>query len=96
MFDVTKCAVQEAIIDLGVAFNSFFEKRGRYPRFKKKGVSDSFCAANEAGAFRADGATDPAAGRRLGADARSGPLQRQAQTGDCQPRGRSLVCQHPD
>ena len=55
MFDVTKCAVQEAIIDLGVAFNSFFEKRGRYPRFKKKGVSDSFCAANEAGAFRADG-----------------------------------------
>ncbi len=55
MFDVTKCAVQEAIIDLGAAFRSFFEKRGRYPRFKKKGVRDSFCAANEAGTFRVDG-----------------------------------------
>lgn len=55
MFDVTKCAVQEAIIDLGSAFRSFFEKRGRYPRFKKKGGRDSFCAANEAGTFRVDG-----------------------------------------
>jgi len=54
MFDVTKCAVQEAIIDLGAGFRSFFEKRGRYPRFKKKGVRDSFCAANEAGTFRVD------------------------------------------
>ena len=54
MFDVTKCAAQEAIIDLGGAFRSFFEKRGRYPRFKKKGVHDSFCAANEAGTFRTD------------------------------------------
>jgi putative transposase len=55
MFDVTKCAVQEAIIDLGAAFRSFFERRGRYPRFKKKGGRDSFCAANEAGTFRVDG-----------------------------------------
>ncbi|MCA3268244.1 MAG: transposase [Azospirillum sp.] len=52
MFDVTKCAAQEAIIDLGSAFRSFFEKRGRYPRFKKNGASDSFCAANEVGTFR--------------------------------------------
>ncbi|MFN8757322.1 MAG: RNA-guided endonuclease InsQ/TnpB family protein, partial [Tagaea sp.] len=55
MFDVTKCAAQEAIIDLGTAFRSFFEKRGRYPRFKKKGVGDSFCAANEVGTFRIEG-----------------------------------------
>lgn len=55
MFDVTKCAVQEAIIDLGAAFRGFFEKRGKYPRFKKKGVYDSFCAANETGTFRTDG-----------------------------------------
>jgi putative transposase len=55
MFDVTKCAVQEAIIDLGGAFRAFFEKRGKYPRFKKKGRRDSFCAANEAGTFRTDG-----------------------------------------
>jgi putative transposase len=55
MFDVTKCAVQEAVIDLGAAFRSFFEKRGAYPRFKKKGVHDSFCAANETGTFRCEG-----------------------------------------
>lgn len=55
MFDVTKCAVQEAIIDLGTAFRAFFEKRGDYPRFKKKGVHDSFCAASETGTFRCDG-----------------------------------------
>lgn len=55
MYDVTKCAAQEAIIDLGAAFGNFFEKRGRYPRFKKKGVRDSFCAANEAGTFRTAG-----------------------------------------
>lgn len=55
MFDVTKCAVQEAIIDLGAGFRSFFEKRERYPRFKKRGVRDSFCAANETGTFRVDG-----------------------------------------
>ena len=55
MFDVTKCAAQEAIIDLGGAFRAFFEKRGKYPRFKKKGERDSFCAANQAGTFRTDG-----------------------------------------
>ena len=54
-YAVTKCAAQEAIIDLGAAFDSFFAKRGRYPRFKKKGGRASFCAANEAGTFRADG-----------------------------------------
>jgi putative transposase len=55
MFDVTKCAAQEAIIDLGTAFRAFFEKRGRYPRFKRKNDRPSFCAANEAGTFRCDG-----------------------------------------
>jgi putative transposase len=55
MFDVTKCAAQEAIIDLGGAFRAFFEKRGKYPRFKKRGHHDSFCAANETGTFRTDG-----------------------------------------
>jgi putative transposase len=55
MFDVSKCVVQEAIIDLGSAFRGFFEKRGRYPRFKHKDSRASFCAANEAGTFRAEG-----------------------------------------
>ena len=55
MFDVTKCAVQEAIIDLGAAFRAFFEKRGRYPKRKRKNDQPSFCAANEVGTFRTDG-----------------------------------------
>jgi putative transposase len=29
MFDVTKCAAQEAIIDLGASFKAFFEKRAK-------------------------------------------------------------------
>lgn len=36
MFDVTKCAVQEAIIDLGAAFRGSFEKRGALPAFQEK------------------------------------------------------------
>ena len=55
MCDVSKAVVQEAIIDLGTAFRAFFAKRGRYPRFKRKDDRISFCAANEAGTFRADG-----------------------------------------
>jgi putative transposase len=54
MFDVSKCAVQEAVIDLGTAFRSFFDGRGKYPRFKSKDDRKSFCAAT-AGTFRADG-----------------------------------------
>lgn len=54
-FDVTKCAAQEAIIDLGAAFQAFFKKRGKYPKFKRKDGLASFCAANEAGTFRTDG-----------------------------------------
>jgi putative transposase len=53
MFDVTSRAPMEAIIDLGTSFRAFFEKRGKYPCFKKKGGRASFCAANEAGTFRA-------------------------------------------
>jgi len=55
MFDVTKCAAQEAIIDLGTAFQAFFKKRGKYPKFKRKDGRTSFCAANEAGTFRTAG-----------------------------------------
>src|SRR5215475_14058496 len=55
MFDVTKCAVQEAIIDLGTAFVAFFDKRAKYPKPKKKGSRNSFCAANETGTFRCHG-----------------------------------------
>lgn len=55
MYDVSKTAPQEAIIDLGAAFQSFFAKRGRYPRFKNRDSRKSFCAANCAGSFVASG-----------------------------------------
>lgn len=42
MLESTKCAPQEAIIDLGKAFASMWDGRGRYPRFKKRGINDSF------------------------------------------------------
>lgn len=45
MLEVTKTAPQYAIKNLGVAFKSFFAKRGSYPEFKKKGKSrESFRA----------------------------------------------------
>jgi putative transposase len=47
MESVTKCAVQYAIKNLGKAFQGFFKKVRKYPRFKKKGVSrDVFRADN--------------------------------------------------
>lgn len=42
MMESTKCAPQEAIINLGKAFDNFFKKRGKYPTFKKRGQNDSF------------------------------------------------------
>jgi len=46
MLEVTKVAPQQAIKNLGMAFNRFFKKQGKYPRFKKKGIHDSFRADN--------------------------------------------------
>ena len=46
MYEVTKSAPQQAIKNLGNAFDRFFKKQGKYPRFKKKGVHDSFRADN--------------------------------------------------
>ena len=47
MYDVTKCAAQDAIIDLGIAFRAFFEKRGRYPRFKRRETAISAAAIGQ-------------------------------------------------
>jgi putative transposase len=49
--DVTKCAPQQAIKNVGTAFHNFFRnvKQGKkpgYPKFKKKGQHDSFRADN--------------------------------------------------
>lgn len=36
MYQVSKCAMQEALIDLGKAYKNLFKKRGGYPRFKSR------------------------------------------------------------
>ena len=46
MLEVGKVAPQQAIKDLGSAFQRFFRGEARYPRFKCKGVHDSFRADN--------------------------------------------------
>ncbi|GHT01058.1 transposase [Synergistales bacterium] len=47
MAEVTKCAPQLAIMDLGVAFKNFFTGTAKYPKFKKKGQHDSFSISND-------------------------------------------------
>lgn len=41
-YEVTKYASQQPFIFLQRAFGAFFDKRARYPKFKKKGLHDSF------------------------------------------------------
>jgi len=48
MLEVTKCAPQLAIKDgLAKAFGNFFAKRAGFPKFRKKGVHDSFSLSND-------------------------------------------------
>jgi putative transposase len=47
VFNVTKCASEQAFSDLGKAFKRFFKGQSRYPRFKKKGVRNSFYLSND-------------------------------------------------
>jgi putative transposase len=47
MLEVTKCAPQMAILQLGRAFGNFFAGRARYPRFRRKGIDDRFTISNE-------------------------------------------------
>ncbi|SEQ11228.1 putative transposase [Ectothiorhodospira magna] len=47
MLEVTKCAPQMAIIQLGEAFKNFFAGRAKYPKFRKKGVHDRFTLTND-------------------------------------------------
>ncbi len=46
MQEVTKCAPQQAIKNLGTAYKRFFKGIAKYPRLKKKGRHDSFRADN--------------------------------------------------
>ena len=48
MYEVSKCAPQEALRDLDRAFKNFYEKRARFPRFKSR--------KNGIGSFRLTGA----------------------------------------
>ena len=41
-YEVSKYASQQPFLHLQAAFRRFFEKQARYPRFKRKGVHDSF------------------------------------------------------
>ena len=47
MYQVTKYASQQPFIFLQSAFRSFFRKQARFPRFKRKGVHDSFYIGND-------------------------------------------------
>jgi putative transposase len=47
MLEVTKCAPQMAIIQLGQAFKNFFAGRANYPKFRKKGSHDRFTLSND-------------------------------------------------
>jgi putative transposase len=53
MLEVTKCAPQLAIIQLGEAFKRFFSGQNRYPTACKKGVDDRFSLSNDP--FSVDG-----------------------------------------
>jgi len=55
MLEVTKAAPQQAIRNLGVAFKRYFDKKAKYPRFKKKGDHDSFRAENGPETFACTG-----------------------------------------
>lgn len=46
VMEVTKCSPEEAIIQLGKAFSNFFEKRAKYPKFKKRGENERFALSN--------------------------------------------------
>lgn len=46
-YEVTKCAMEHAFVDLQKAFSNFFGKRARFPKFKKKGIGDSFYLSND-------------------------------------------------
>ena len=47
MLEITKCAPQMAIIQLGRAFQNFFAGRAKYPQFHKKGMHDRFTLTND-------------------------------------------------
>ena len=47
VMNVSKCIPQQALINLGTAYQRFFKKTAKAPRFKRKGQDDSFYIDNE-------------------------------------------------
>ena len=47
MTEVPACITQKSISQLGLAFQNFWEKRARYPKFRKKGIHDRFALTNQ-------------------------------------------------
>lgn len=47
MMDVGKTCPQYAICNLEKAYKNFFKQKAKYPKFKKKGVNDSFIAVEK-------------------------------------------------
>ena len=67
MYEVSKCAPQEALRDLDRAFKNFYrglksKKKIGFPRFKKKGIHDSFRLTGSIHVFK-DSVTLPRIGR---------------------------------
>lgn len=53
MYDVSKCAAQEALRDLQKAFINFFDKRAKFPTFKSK--HKGICSFRLTGTIRVEG-----------------------------------------
>jgi putative transposase len=51
--EVLRDATAQPFVNVQRAYQNFFEKRGKYPKFKKKGIHDSFYVANDK--FNIDG-----------------------------------------
>ena len=47
MLEVTKCAPQIAIMNLGAAFANYNNNKAEFPQFHKKGRNDSFGLSND-------------------------------------------------
>jgi putative transposase len=45
--DVLRDATAQPFVNVQRAYQNFFEKRGKYPKFKKKGIHESFYCAND-------------------------------------------------
>lgn len=55
ILDLPKSVPQQAIKNVGRAYQRFFQKQSQFPRFKKRGVHDSARLDNGPGAFAFDG-----------------------------------------